>query len=59
VRARGIEFRLADVHDSVRDSLRRIGFEDEYGPLETGQIVDLVISAWQTSVVASERLARS
>jgi hypothetical protein len=28
----------------VRDALRRIGFEREYGPLETGQSVDAVMS---------------
>jgi len=48
-RAQGIEFRLADAHGEVRDALRRIGFEQEYGPLETGQTVDLVVSQWQTS----------
>ena len=30
-RARGIAFRLADAHGEVRDALRRIGFEQEYG----------------------------
>jgi hypothetical protein len=33
----------------VRDALRRIGFEQEYGPLETGQTVDVVVTAWQAS----------
>ena len=33
--ARGIEFRLADVHGQLRDALRRIGFEREHGPLES------------------------
>jgi high affinity sulfate transporter 1 len=46
-RARGVAFRLADVHGEVRDALKRIGFDQEYGPLESGQTVDLVVSAWQ------------
>ena len=46
-RARGVEFRLADTHGEVRDALRRIGFEQEYGTLETGQTVDGIIAKWQ------------
>jgi anti-anti-sigma regulatory factor len=46
LRARGIDFRLADAHGNVRHSLRRIGFEREYGPLETGQTIDRVVSQW-------------
>jgi sulfate permease, SulP family len=48
-RARGIAFRLADAHGEVRDALRRIGFDRDYGPLESGQTVDAVVTAWQTS----------
>lgn len=44
---RGIEFRLADAHGEVREALRKIGFEREYGTLETGQTVDGIISKWQ------------
>jgi SulP family sulfate permease len=51
-RARGIEFRLADAHGEVRDALRRIGFEREYGTLESGQTVDVVLSAWQSATAA-------
>jgi high affinity sulfate transporter 1 len=47
LRARGIDFRIADAHGEVRDALHRIGFETEHGPLEPGQTVDVVISAWQ------------
>ena len=47
-RAQGIEFRLAEAHGEVRDALRRIGFERDYGPLESGQSVDGIISKWQT-----------
>jgi sulfate permease, SulP family len=52
-RARGIEFRLSDVHGEVRDALRRIDFEREYGALESGQTVDLVVSKWQGSARAA------
>jgi SulP family sulfate permease len=46
---RGVAFRVADVHGDVRSALRRIGFDREYGTLETGQTVHLVVSAWQAS----------
>jgi MFS superfamily sulfate permease-like transporter len=49
-RARGVEFRLADAHGEVRDALRRIGFEQEYGTLESGQTVDRIVSKWQAGV---------
>jgi high affinity sulfate transporter 1 len=48
LRARSVEFRLADVHGEVREALRRIGFEQEYGPLQAGQTVELVVSQWQS-----------
>ena len=48
-RARSIAFRVADARGEVRDALRRIGFEKEHGPLETGQTVDAVVAAWQTT----------
>ena len=47
--ARGVAFRVADVHGEVRSALRRIGFDREYGLLETGQTIHLVVSAWQAS----------
>jgi sulfate permease, SulP family len=56
-RARGIEFRLAEVHGEVRDALRRIGFEQEYGSLQSGQTVDLVVSDWEASTRAPDRSA--
>lgn len=46
-RARGVELRLADARGEVRDALRRIGFEREYGTLETGQNVDGIVAKWQ------------
>ena len=54
-RARDIEFRLAEVHGEVREALRRIGFEQEYGPLQSGQTVDLVVSDWKASKRAPGR----
>lgn len=50
-RARGIEFRLAEAHGPVRDALQRIGFEREYGPLDTGQSVQVVLSQWHAAPV--------
>ena len=41
--ASGTAFRLADAHGNVRDALRRIDFERDYGPLETGQTIDVVV----------------
>ena len=51
LRARGVAFRVADAHGEVRDALRRIGFDREHGPLESGQSVDVIVSAWQASAV--------
>ena len=45
-RARSIDFRLADVHGELRDALRRIGFDAEYGPLESGRSIDAELSQW-------------
>jgi anti-anti-sigma regulatory factor len=53
-RARGIDFRLADTHGEVRDALRRIGFERDHGPLESGQTVDVVLWQWQASTLAGK-----
>ena len=51
LRARGVAFRVADAHGEVRDALRRIGFDREHGPLESGQSVEVIVSAWQASAV--------
>jgi MFS superfamily sulfate permease-like transporter len=48
-RARGIELRLAEPHGAVRDALQRIGFEREYGPLQTRPSVDDVITEWHAT----------
>jgi len=47
--ARDVAFRLSDVRGEVRDALRRIGFEQKYGALESGRTVDMVLAEWQTS----------
>jgi len=49
LKARGIDFRLAETRGEVRESLRRIGFEKIHGPLESGQTVDVVIAQWQAA----------
>jgi MFS superfamily sulfate permease-like transporter len=50
LRERGIEFRLAEARGSVRDALRRAGFEREYGPLEANQPVATVVAEWRASL---------
>ena len=47
LRARSIAFRLAEASGEVRDALRRIGFDRDYGPLDSGERVDRVVSEWQ------------
>jgi sulfate permease, SulP family len=54
--ARGIEMRLAEAHGEVRDALRRIGFEKRYGPLETGQTVERVLTQWQASAAVASNV---
>ena len=51
LRARGLVLRLAEAHGEVRDALRRIGFDRDYGPLESGLTVDRIVSAWQEGTV--------
>jgi SulP family sulfate permease len=49
LRARGIEFLLAEAHGEVRDALRRVDYEREHGPVEAGQTVDMIVSGWEAS----------
>ncbi len=51
--ARGVAFRVAEVHGEVRSALRRIGFEREHGSLESGQTIHRVVSVWQASAAAA------
>jgi sulfate permease, SulP family len=44
MKARGVEFRIAEAHGSVRDALRRAGFEKLHGPIEANQTVSEVLS---------------
>ncbi|HET7221157.1 MAG TPA: SulP family inorganic anion transporter [Vicinamibacterales bacterium] len=55
LRGRGIALRLADTHGEVRDALRRIGFERDYGELSTGETVDRAIASWQGVSAAGDR----
>ena len=48
-KARGMEFRLADAHGEVRESLRRAGFNESYGTLESAQSVDETLAAWHAT----------
>jgi MFS superfamily sulfate permease-like transporter len=47
---RGMGFRLAEAHSGVRETLRRAGFEKQYGPVEPDQTVATVIRRWQGDV---------
>ncbi len=47
LRVRGIELRLADPNGAVREALGRVGFERDYGRLDTGQSIHVVVTAWQ------------
>jgi high affinity sulfate transporter 1 len=44
---RGMDFRLAEAHSGVRETLRRAGFEKEYGPVVPDQTAATVIRRWQ------------
>jgi high affinity sulfate transporter 1 len=44
---RGMGFRLAEAHSGVRETLRRAGFEKEYGPVVPDQTAATVIRRWQ------------
>ena len=47
LRDRGIDFRLAEAHSGVRETLRRADFETSYGPIEPDQTVATVLHKWQ------------
>ena len=47
MRERGIAFRLAEARGDVRETLRRAGFEEHYGPLLANQPVATVIEDWR------------
>lgn len=43
LRERGIDFRLAEAHSEVRDTLRRAGFEKFHGPILPDQTVEALL----------------
>ena len=43
MKERGIDFRLAEAHSGIRESLRHAGFEEGYGPIEPDQTVCTVL----------------
>ena len=47
---RGMDFRLAEAHSGARETLRRAGFEKEYGPVEADQTVATVIRRWEEAM---------
>lgn len=51
--ARGIDFRLAEAHSGVRESLRRAAFENHYGPIQPDQTVSAVLQRWENHPAAA------
>jgi len=47
IRERGMAFRVAEAHGQMREALRRIGFEGDYGPVEANQTVSAVLQNWK------------
>ena len=45
--ASGRAIRLAEAHGEVRDSLRRLGFERQYGTIEAARSIDDVVAWWR------------
>ncbi len=43
---RGIVFRLAEARGPVRESLRRSGFDQEYGPIEANETIAIILNRW-------------
>jgi len=48
MRERGMTFRVAEAHGQMREALRRVGFEHEYGPVEANQPVATVLRHWKS-----------
>jgi high affinity sulfate transporter 1 len=47
MRARGIDFDLAEARGDVRETLRRAGFEEHHGPVVANRPVAAVITQWR------------
>ena len=56
---RGIEFRLAETHGTVREALRRLGSAHAAALAEAHQTVDDVLSRWRTTTRPPRELIRS
>ncbi len=52
--ARGIEFRIAEARSSVREALRRSGFEHDYGPIEADQTVATILQKHTNSQLLNQ-----
>lgn len=48
MRERGLAFRVAEAHGQMREALRRVGFEHEYGPVAANQTVSAVLQNWKS-----------
>lgn len=48
MRERGTAFRVAEAHGQVREALRRVDFEREYGPVEANQTIATVLQNWKS-----------
>jgi MFS superfamily sulfate permease-like transporter len=48
MRERGMAFRVAEAHGQMREALRRVGFEHEYGPVAANQTVSAVLQNWKS-----------
>jgi high affinity sulfate transporter 1 len=55
LRARGIEFRLAEARGEVRETLRRAGFEKHGPTLVPNQAVAIVITQWRGELQAASQ----
>ncbi len=55
---RGIEFRLAEAHGGVRDTLQRTGFVDPGGKVDPHQTVAAVLHSWRETESATVAVGR-
>ncbi|HEX4566863.1 MAG TPA: SulP family inorganic anion transporter [Vicinamibacterales bacterium] len=53
--ARGIVLHLAEAHGEVRAALRRSGFDQEYGALESGRTIHAIVSEWEAAMDGAAR----
>jgi len=48
MRERGMVFRIAEAHGQMREALRRVDFEHEYGPVVANQTIATVLQNWKS-----------